>query len=67
VAEGARLESVFTGNRNVGSNPTPSANLSRKVSQSPFPSNCEAKLLTGLAITQSISRYPQIHPQSVSE
>jgi hypothetical protein len=26
VAEGARLESVFTGNRNVGSNPTPSAN-----------------------------------------
>jgi hypothetical protein len=27
VAEGARLESVFTGNRNVGSNPTPSARL----------------------------------------
>jgi hypothetical protein len=27
VAEGARLESVFTGNRNVGSNPTPSASL----------------------------------------
>ena len=27
VAEGARLESVFTGNRNVGSNPTPSAIL----------------------------------------
>jgi hypothetical protein len=27
VAEGARLESVFTGNRNVGSNPTPSAKL----------------------------------------
>ena len=26
MAEGARLESVFTGNRNVGSNPTPSAN-----------------------------------------
>ena len=25
VAEGARLESVFMGNRNVGSNPTPSA------------------------------------------
>ncbi len=25
VAEGARLESVFAGNRNVGSNPTPSA------------------------------------------
>ena len=27
MAEGARLESVFTGNRNVGSNPTPSANV----------------------------------------
>ena len=27
MAEGARLESVFTGNRNVGSNPTPSASL----------------------------------------
>jgi hypothetical protein len=27
VAEGARLESVFTGNRNVGSNPTPSASV----------------------------------------
>jgi hypothetical protein len=25
VAEGARLESVYTGNRIVGSNPTPSA------------------------------------------
>ena len=25
MAEGARLESVFTRNRNVGSNPTPSA------------------------------------------
>jgi hypothetical protein len=30
VAEGARLESVFTGNRNVGSNPTPSASVLRK-------------------------------------
>ena len=27
MAEGARLESVFTGNRNVGSNPTPSATI----------------------------------------
>ncbi len=27
MAEGARLESVFTGNRNVGSNPTPSASF----------------------------------------
>ena len=30
MAEGARLESVFTGNRNVGSNPTPSANAFKK-------------------------------------
>ena len=28
MAEGARLESVYTGNRIVGSNPTPSASLS---------------------------------------
>jgi hypothetical protein len=28
VAEGARLESVYTGNRIVGSNPTPSATVS---------------------------------------
>jgi hypothetical protein len=28
VAEGARLESVYTGNRIVGSNPTPSARAS---------------------------------------
>jgi hypothetical protein len=28
VAEGARLESVYTGNRIVGSNPTPSASRS---------------------------------------
>ena len=27
MAEGARLESVYTGNRIVGSNPTPSARL----------------------------------------
>src|SRR5262249_44491832 len=27
VAEGARLESVYTGNRIVGSNPTPSATI----------------------------------------
>jgi hypothetical protein len=30
VAEGARLESVYTGNRIVGSNPTPSATLRRE-------------------------------------
>ena len=30
MAEGARLESVFTGNRNVGSNPTPSATTHSK-------------------------------------
>ena len=27
MAEGARLESVYTGNRIVGSNPTPSARM----------------------------------------
>jgi hypothetical protein len=31
VAEGARLESVFTGNRNVGSNPTPSARFQSNI------------------------------------
>jgi hypothetical protein len=30
VAEGARLESVYTGNRIVGSNPTPSATPKRE-------------------------------------
>ena len=30
MAEGARLESVFRGNSNVGSNPTLSANLSAR-------------------------------------
>jgi hypothetical protein len=30
VAEGARLESVYTGNCIVGSNPTPSANFNVK-------------------------------------
>ena len=30
VAEGARLESVYTGNRIVGSNPTPSATFGIK-------------------------------------
>ena len=35
MAEGARLESVFTGNRNVGSNPTPSA--SKPLANPTFP------------------------------
>ena len=39
MAEGARLESVYTGNRIVGSNPTPSAKISfvnvRECSNSP--------------------------------
>ena len=30
MAEGARLESVYTGNRIVGSNPTPSAKVIRR-------------------------------------
>ena len=33
MAEGARLESVYTGNRIVGSNPTPSANVPSSVFQ----------------------------------
>ena len=32
MAEGARLESVFRGNSNVGSNPTLSARFSKKLS-----------------------------------
>ena len=36
VAEGARLESVFTGNCNVGSNPTLSANLHQNLALSAF-------------------------------
>ena len=35
MAEGARLESVFRGNSNVGSNPTLSAILFRDFSQPP--------------------------------
>jgi hypothetical protein len=31
VVEGARLESVFRGNSNVGSNPTLSASMSSKI------------------------------------
>ena len=31
MAEGARLESVYTGNRIVGSNPTPSASAPPKI------------------------------------
>src|SRR5205814_10693068 len=34
VAEGARLESVYTGNRIVGSNPTPSASASTNLKAS---------------------------------
>jgi hypothetical protein len=36
VAEGARLESVYTGNRIVGSNPTPSAIAKREELASNF-------------------------------
>ena len=38
VAEGARLESVYTGNRIVGSNPTPSASPSSALVRSRSPS-----------------------------
>ena len=38
VVEGARLESVYTGNRIAGSNPAPSANLKSDLIQArPFP------------------------------
>ena len=36
VAEGARLESVYTGNRIVGSNPTPSATAGIQGRSSPY-------------------------------
>jgi hypothetical protein len=36
VAEGARLESVYTGNRIVGSNPTPSATPRREILETNF-------------------------------
>jgi hypothetical protein len=50
VAEGARLESVYTGNRIVGSNPTLSANARRAVPDNTF---------LGLSVLErySVSRY----------
>src|ERR1700733_10095823 len=42
VAEGARLESVYTGNRIVGSNPTPSASLFPEPILRPPPASARA-------------------------
>src|SRR5262245_45783908 len=46
VAEGARLESVYTGNRIVGSNPTPSARH-MSLSLNDFFGRCEGRLTFG--------------------
>jgi hypothetical protein len=40
VAEGARLESVYTGNRIVGSNPTPSARKLVRLRPPPYTHSC---------------------------
>ena len=40
MAEGARLESVYTGNRIVGSNPTPSATARREELETKFLRRC---------------------------
>ena len=49
VAEGARLESVFTGNRNVGSNPTPSASILKDRFSGPHDQPRNARDWSGLA------------------
>src|SRR2546421_3155609 len=48
VAEGARLESVYTGNRIVGSNPTPSASQVNKVAEYQTVANDPARLPTNV-------------------
>src|SRR5499427_10607689 len=48
VAEGARLESVFTGNRNVGSNPTPSAKSLIRLSSQTFAALRKSVVPSGL-------------------
>jgi hypothetical protein len=54
VAEGARLESVFTGNRNVGSNPTPSASpLQNPFSGRPSPGLICAELVSIEVLTSA--------------
>jgi hypothetical protein len=54
VAEGARLESVYTGNRIVGSNPTPSASLtSATVRKGPL----RRRLISALRSLRSPARY----------
>ena len=56
MAEGARLESVFTGNRNVGSNPTPSASFEFTPFRQCFQGFIDmlwCELVTGLSYIQS--------------
>ena len=66
MAEGARLESVFTGNRNVGSNPTPSASpLQNLVSRLSSPSfNCAGLVPLGVLI--SVPLRPSSRPRAFS-
>jgi hypothetical protein len=47
VAEGARLESVWAGNRLVGSNPTPSASLRQSAPR--YPADRHSHLNLGLS------------------
>jgi hypothetical protein len=54
AAEGARLESVYTGNRIEGSNPSPSANTSRK-SHAPLVEAGRANLQVSRALLWSSS------------
>jgi hypothetical protein len=72
VVDGARLESVYTGNRIVGSNPTPSANSSifyqcyqmikgRLIGLLPmnFPMGCALTTLDGSQVGQGLASH---HP-----
>ena len=64
MAEGARLESVYTGNRIVGSNPTPSAKLIVLYSESSPPHREWPTALSSgdkratAACMQTTDRYP---------
>ena len=60
MAEGARLESVFTGNRNVGSNPTPSATFPSEKNVSVCTiSAIELCTLERGSLLKSVSTYPK--------
>src|SRR5262249_33121027 len=63
VAEGARLESVFTGNRNVGSNPTPSATFGyRYIQHRPAGARSACGIIIFSATTSNHVRW---HPKSL--